>query len=200
MPKVETMLCEIIPERQKGSPLTQRQFLKYLSSSANQPVHPYHLKLYQNMNHPLTDYYIDSSHNTYLEGGQLKGTSSTDMYIRVLRLGCRCVELDCWDGSDNEPIIYHGHTLTTKILFKEVVEVINEHAFKTSDYPIILSLENHCSIPQQKRMAEYMIHFFKDKLWIHPEGDVQTTLPSPEQLKGKIILKGKCGLEECKDL
>jgi hypothetical protein len=33
------------------------------------------------------------------------------------------VELDCWDGDDGQPIIYHGHTLTTKISFREVVQV-----------------------------------------------------------------------------
>lgn len=40
------------------------------------------------------------------------------------------MELDCWDGSDNEPVIYHGYTLTSQILFKDVIEAIKEYAFK----------------------------------------------------------------------
>ncbi len=31
--------------------------------------------------------------------------------------------MDCWDGEDGEPIIYHGYTLTSKILFKDVIQV-----------------------------------------------------------------------------
>ena len=42
--------------------------------------------------------------------------------------------VDCWDGADGEPVIFHGHTLVNKIYFKDVIEAINEHAFVTSPY------------------------------------------------------------------
>ena len=38
--------------------------------------------------------------------------------------------VDCWDGEDGEPIIYHGHTLTSKILFKDVVQACKKYAFE----------------------------------------------------------------------
>ena len=68
--------------------------------------------------------------------------------------------MDCWDGPDNEPIIYHGRTLTTKIKFSDVIKAIKEHAFITSDYPVILSVEQHCDIGQQGVMARLFKEVF----------------------------------------
>ncbi|XP_068727997.1 1-phosphatidylinositol 4,5-bisphosphate phosphodiesterase delta-4-like isoform X2 [Montipora capricornis] len=163
----------------------------YLKSPEGDIFNPAHDEIFQDMTHPFTDYFIASSHNTYLLQDQWSGPSSVDAYINALRKGCRCVELDCWDGGNEEPVVYHGHTLTSKILFKDVIEAVSKHAFEVSEYPVILSLENHCNIENQKKMAEYLESILGDVLYKVPVDAGFTTFPSPEFFKNRILVKGK---------
>uniref|UniRef100_A0A2K5JZV8 1-phosphatidylinositol 4,5-bisphosphate phosphodiesterase n=1 Tax=Colobus angolensis palliatus TaxID=336983 RepID=A0A2K5JZV8_COLAP len=172
-------------------------FCRYLMSDENAPVFLDRLELYQEMDHPLAHYFISSSHNTYLTGRQFGGKSSVEMYRQVLLAGCRCVELDCWDGKgeDQEPIITHGKAMCTDILFKDVIQAIKETAFVTSEYPVILSFENHCSKYQQYKMSKYCEDLFgdlllKQALESHPL-EPGRPLPSPNDLKRKILIKNK---------
>nr|KAF6337248.1 hypothetical protein mMyoMyo1_015309 [Myotis myotis] len=172
--------------------LSMDGFLNYLYSKDGDIFNPSCLPIYQDMTQPLNHYYINSSHNTYLVGDQLCGQSSVEGYIRALKRGCRCVEVDVWDGPSGEPVVYHGHTLTSRILFKEVVATLAQYAFQTSDYPVILSLENHCSWEQQEIIAHHLTEILGDQLLSTTlDGQLPTQLPSPEELQKKILVKGK---------
>lgn len=71
------------------------------------------------------------------------------------------------------------------------IHISEEQCVRLSDrYPVILSIENHCSVPQQKKMAQYLTEIFGDKLNLSSiKADVLGRLPSPEALKGRILVK-----------
>ena len=142
---------------------------------------------------------------------QLKGPSSIDGYIHALMHGCRCLELRCFDGLDGQPSVHNG-TLTSRIPLNEALEAINNYAFETSrlvkidskkmiciftfSYPLILCIELQCNFKQQERVAQLLIETFGDKLFLdHLLIDTSEIsneyrpLPSPNDLRGKIILK-----------
>ncbi|XP_058034768.1 1-phosphatidylinositol 4,5-bisphosphate phosphodiesterase gamma-1-like isoform X5 [Ahaetulla prasina] len=193
--KVRRMMCSYLQDRfaDMAEPVFQLdEFLTFLFSKENMLMDSKGDQVVpEEMNFPLSQYWISSSHNTYLTGDQFSSESSLEAYARCLRMGCRCIELDCWDGPDDLPIIYHGHTLTSKIKFLDVLHTIKEHAFTTSEYPVILSIEDHCSIVQQRNMASHFKKVFGDMLLTKPIDVNADQLPSPAQLKKKILIKHK---------
>ncbi|SMQ45926.1 unnamed protein product [Zymoseptoria tritici ST99CH_1A5] len=226
------------------------EYLKHLADPASSAPLP----IKSDTSHPLSHYFISSSHNTYLSGNQLWSKSSADAYKDVLKRGCRCVEIDLWDGDSpssseaeddgkpedrevgklagmlkqklgrlrgrskadkkapeespvtedampapwrassgrSEPVVYHGYTATKEMPFRKVCEVVRDYAFRTSDLPVIVSLEVHCSIPQQEIVVELMNDYWGAYLVRRPDDFSDSTpLPALESLKKKILVKVK---------
>jgi hypothetical protein len=172
-------------------------FTTYLADPKN-PIlaHPDPAK--KDWSHPFNEYFISSSHNTYLVGHQLYGDSTTEGYRNVLQRGCRCIEIDVWDGDDGEPEVFHGYTLTKEIKFKDVCRAIKKYAFSDKEGerfegpgegPVIISLECHAGIDQQKKMVHIMEKEWGDSLVKDIEPEDVKALPSPEELRRKIIVK-----------
>ncbi|XP_058511787.1 1-phosphatidylinositol 4,5-bisphosphate phosphodiesterase zeta-1 isoform X2 [Ochotona princeps] len=182
---------EPIEEVKQVHQMSFEGFTRYMGSSDCLLFKPEYRKVYQDMTQPLSDYFISTSHNTYLVSDQLVGPSDLWGYVSALVKGCRCLEIDCWDGSQDEPVVYHGYTLTSKLLFKTVIQSIQKYAFVTSDYPVVLSLENHCSPHQQEVMADILQSTLGDSLLSDMLDDFPDRLPSPEALKFKILVKNK---------
>lgn len=61
----------------------------------------------------------------------------------------------------------------------------------SNSYPVILSIEDNCTLPQQRKMAITMQEVFGDTLLVQPVDKNETCLPSPQALRRKIILKHK---------
>ncbi|KAK7056256.1 hypothetical protein VNI00_002808 [Paramarasmius palmivorus] len=167
-------------------------FSAFLRSEDNCVFPELYQPINNDMTRPISEYYVSSSHNTYLIGHQLVGVSTIEGYIRALLHSCRTVEMDIYDG-DDEPMVYHGKTFTSKVSVREVCQAIAKYAFTASPYPIMISAEVHCGVRQQDMVVDIMKKAFGDALIQAPvDGRPKIeVLPSPEHLKGRILLKAK---------
>ena len=170
--------------------LNAKEFSDMLNSSYNTVYNKAKQNNELDTSHSLVDYYINSSHNTYLRGHQLKGLSDPKMYSYAILAGYRLVELDCYNGEGDDIIITHGFTLVSKLKLEDVLIELRENAFKNSPYPVILSIENHLDDKHQQIMANKFKKYLID-LYIFPTDSPPEFMPTLEELKYKFIIK--CG-------
>ncbi|GAW18944.1 hypothetical protein ANO14919_084280 [Xylariales sp. No.14919] len=169
--------------------MTEEALAAYLVSKDND--HLFREPADHVLDRPVNEYFISSSHNTYLIGRQVADVSSVEGYIMTLLRGCRSVEIDCWDGSDGQPTVKHGRALVNAISFREVINTVNKYAFTASRFPLWVSLEVHCNAAQQEIMAEIMKEIFGPRLVTEPLDPSADKLPSPSELKERILIKVK---------
>ncbi|KHJ78356.1 Phosphatidylinositol-specific phospholipase C, X domain protein, partial [Oesophagostomum dentatum] len=110
----------------------------------------------------------------------------TKWFISVISLA-----VDLFDGEHGEPVITHKRTLIEPITLRNTLQAIKRYAFESSPYPVILTIENHVGLVQQRVMVDVFQEVLEDMLYLpHPRSS-QLDFPSPNVLKKKILLRGK---------
>lgn len=103
-PFSESVLSHLVSASKNVSSQDGKKFgdeiswLKYMASDQSNAMSAPQRNV---LEHPMSSYYISSSHNTYLSGHQLYGEASGEAYTNVLNRGCRCLEIDVWDGEND---------------------------------------------------------------------------------------------------
>ncbi|XP_010454072.1 PREDICTED: phosphoinositide phospholipase C 1-like [Camelina sativa] len=165
-------------------------FYRYLLSDFNSPLPPTP-KVWQDMNLPLSHYFLYTGHNSYLTGNQLNSDSSIVPIVEALRKGVRVIELDLWPSSSGkEAEVRHGGTLTSVEDLQKCLDAVKENAFVVSDYPVVLTLEDHLPPNLQKKVAKMVCKTFGESLFQCTDEYVER-FPSPESLKKKILISTK---------
>ncbi|CAN6206549.1 unnamed protein product [Urochloa humidicola] len=197
--EVERLLEQIRLKQQQGRARLPRlarpllaldDFHRYLfSHDLNPPIR--YPQVHHDMSRPLSHYFIYTGHNSYLTGNQLSSDCSDVPIIKALQRGVRVIELDMWPNSAKDDInILHGRTLTTPVSLIKCLRSIKEYAFVASPYPVIITLEDHLPADLQEKVAKMVLEVFGSILF-YPDTDHLTEFPSPEELKGRVLLSTK---------
>ncbi|EYU22354.1 hypothetical protein MIMGU_mgv1a001900mg [Erythranthe guttata] len=170
--------------------LTLEDFFDFLfQDDLNAPILSHQVQ--HDMSGPLQDYFIYTGHNSYLTGNQLSSDCSEIPIINALKNGVRGIELDLWPNPTKDNVhVLHGRTLTAPVTLSKCLKSIREHAFVSSPYPVIVTLEDHLTPDLQAKVAAMVMQIFGDMLYC-PDPECSKEFPSPEALKHKIILSTK---------
>ncbi|XP_073293132.1 phosphoinositide phospholipase C 2-like [Primulina huaijiensis] len=165
-------------------------FFRYLFGDINSPLNP-KLGVHHDMDAPLSHYFVYTGHNSYLTGNQLSSDCSDVPIINALRNGVRVIELDIWPSATKDTInVLHGRTLTTPVELIKCLRSIKEYAFIASEYPVVITLEDHLTPDLQSKVAEMITQTFGDMVF-SPGPECLKEFPSPESLKKRVIISTK---------
>ncbi|XP_062013789.1 phosphoinositide phospholipase C 2-like isoform X2 [Rosa rugosa] len=127
-------------------------FFRYLFGDLNPPIFS---EVNHNMKAPLAHYFLYTGHNSYLTGNQLSSNSSVKPIIQALQRGVRVIELDLWPNSKKNGVaVLHGGTLTRPVELIKCLRAIKDNAFTASEYPVVITFEDHLTSPLQAKVAK----------------------------------------------
>ncbi|KFK30454.1 hypothetical protein AALP_AA7G263300 [Arabis alpina] len=165
-------------------------FYRYLFSDINSPL-PLSSQVHHDMKAPLSHYFVYTGHNSYLTGNQVNSRSSVEPIVQSLRKGVKVIELDLWPSpSGNSAEVRHGGTLTSHEDLQKCLNAIKDNAFHVSDYPVVITLEDHLTPHLQANVAKMLSKTFRGMLFLWGS-ESSRHFPSPEELKKKIIISTK---------
>ncbi|KAK8566331.1 hypothetical protein V6N13_002044 [Hibiscus sabdariffa] len=136
-------------------------FFTYLLADLNL-AHPPSSKVHHDMNAPLSHYFLFTAHNSYL--------SSVEPIKDALLRGVRVIELDLWPDSKGNHV--------------------KDNAFRASEYPVVITFEDHLNPNLQEKVAKMVRETFGDMLFTNETENLEQFL-SPESLKKKILISTK---------
>ncbi|CAK8537662.1 unnamed protein product [Lathyrus sativus] len=164
-------------------------FFRYLFGDLNGPLVD---QVHHDMSAPLAHYFLYTGHNSYLTGNQWNSESSTTPIINALKKGVRVIELDLWPNSREDDVeVRHGGTLTSSVKLRDCLNAIRDNAFEASEYPVVITFEDHITPPLQLKVAKMVDDIFGARLFRPNHSRKMKKFPSPESLKGRILISTK---------